>query len=326
MIIALCFDNNFVMQAGVLIQSACTSNQNNEITFFAISESISNQNKTILNDIVARFQNKKIEFIEIDISSLNEFPIRKKDHISIATYYRLLLPAILPQNINKILYFDCDMLIVDDLQSFYDTNIDSYSTAIVADMFYNDQTITNRLLYNVSEHYFNAGTLLINLDYWRKESIAQKLVAFLSEHKDLCIAHDQDAINAVLHGTIVTAPARYNIQLDFLKKNPSNMIVTEAAVLEDMMQSGKNPCVIHFTGPSKPWNFQCFNPYKNLWDFFQTQTIWKDLPKTHEFSGWKLFKWKKNQLLERLNLRPKRIDEYINVDDEISKITAKLTL
>ena len=322
--IALCFDNNFVMQAGVLIQSVCMSNQNNEITFYAISESFSEQNKLILSDLVSRFANKKINFIEIDITSLSDFPVRKKDHISLAAYYRLLLPSLLPQDVTKVLYFDCDMLVVDDLRSLYEINLDSFSTAIVADMFYNDETITNRLLYNVSDHYYNSGMLLINLDYWRTHSVAKKLVDFLSEHKDLCIAHDQDALNAVLHGTIYTAPARYNIQLDFLKKDPSNMIITDKDVLDDALASGHNPCVIHFTGPSKPWKFQCFNPYGPLWDFFQGQTIWKNQSKTHEFKGWKLLKWKRHQLSERLNLRPKRVAQYIDVQPEIERIIRKL--
>lgn len=322
--IALCFDNNFVMQAGVFIQSACMSNQANEITFFAISECFSDENKAILTDLVAHFQNKKIEFVEIDVATLNDFPVRKKDHISIAAYYRLLLPSILPQHLTKVLYFDCDMLVVDDLQPLYNLAIEDYSTAVVADMFYNDETITNRLLYNVTDHYYNSGMLLINLKYWREHSISRKLLAFITEHKDLCIAHDQDALNAVLHGTILTAPARYNIQLDFLKKEPSNMVIADKDVFDDALASGHNPCVIHFTGPSKPWKYQCFNPYGPLWDFFQGQTIWKNQPKTHEFKGWKLLKWKRHQLSERLNLRPKRVAQYIDVQPEIERIIRKL--
>ena len=320
--IALCFDNNFIRQAGVLMKSVLCSNADNQITFYCISDCISEENKKLISD-VCNDSNASVEFKGLDISKMAELPVRKGDHISLATYYRLLLPLILPEAVDRVLYLDCDMICVDDLLDFYNTNLDDKSCAITADMFYDDSRITERLQYPVEEHYFNAGMLLVNLKYWRENNISKKLMTFITENKDLCLAHDQDAINAVLHGTIKLAPARYNIQLDFLRKNPNNMIIKDKAVLEDALQSGHNPCVIHYTGPSKPWHIHSFNPYDTLFDFFQDKTVWKGTPACHEFSEYMLFKKYTKIILEKLHLMKKLKDYYIDVSKEIENIKKK---
>ena len=35
----------------------------------------------------------------------------KFSHISLATYYRLMLPEVLPVTLDKILYLDCDIIV-----------------------------------------------------------------------------------------------------------------------------------------------------------------------------------------------------------------------
>lgn len=320
--IALCFDNNFVRQAGVLIKSIICSNPENQITFYCVSDSISQENKASLENVCEN-SNAKVDFRSLDITKMSNFPVRKRDHISLATYYRLLLPLILPEELDRVLYLDCDMICVDDLLNFYNTDLEEKSCAITADMFYDDYRITERLLYPVEEHYFNAGMLLVNLKYWREHDTSKKLMTFITENKELCLAHDQDAINAVLHGTIKLAPARYNIQLDFLRKNPKNMIIKDHAVLEDALQSGHNPCIVHYTGPSKPWHIHSFNPYDPLFEFFQNKTIWKGTPACHEFSGYMLFKKYTKIVLEKLHLMKKLKDYYIDVSAEIADIKQK---
>lgn len=36
----------------------------------------------------------------------------KFSHISLATYYRLMLPEVLPVTLDKILYLDCDIIVM----------------------------------------------------------------------------------------------------------------------------------------------------------------------------------------------------------------------
>lgn len=317
--IALCFDNNFVRQAGVLIQSIIESNKDNQINIYCVNDYISDENKEKFSSLF-KYPNLKVHFTSLDISKISDFPVRKENHITLATYYRLLLPVILPKELDRVLYLDCDMICVDGLDEFYKSDFDGHSCFMVADMFYDRIENVTRLS---TDHYFNAGMLLINLEYWRKYDISKKLLDFIMNHGDICIAHDQDAINAVLHGTIKLAPAKYNIQLDFLRRKPYNLVINNQEVFEDAVNSGHNPCIIHYTGPSKPWHIHSFNPYDSLFDFFQDKTVWKGTSKTHEFKGFLLFKKYIKIILEKLYLMKKLKDNYIDFSKEISLIESK---
>ncbi|MCF0125290.1 MAG: hypothetical protein HUJ68_05960, partial [Clostridia bacterium] len=96
--IAVCFDDNFIMPAGVLITSICISNINNPITIYVVSDSLSEENKTNLKNIVTKYK-KNIEFILISLDKLKNFPLNLST-FTLATYYRLLLPQVLPQNLD----------------------------------------------------------------------------------------------------------------------------------------------------------------------------------------------------------------------------------
>lgn len=308
--IAIGIDDKFLMPAGVFYTSLLNNNKN--VNLFVISTNLSESSKESLQAIANKF-NSNLTFCFFDKSIINYFPVRKQDHISLATYYRLLLPKILPESMNKILYLDCDMIVNNNIDFLWNTNIKNYSCAASPDMYYDSESITKRLGYSVTEHYFNAGMLLINLDYWRINKISEKTIAYISDYPEKCIAHDQDAINAVLQGTIKTVSASYNIQQDFLRKDLSILEVKDEKILNDIKNCINNPYIIHYTGPSKPWTFQCVNPYKFLWNSYQRKTQWKNLSKENEFSGKRLIDWYKQRIKEILHLIPLEENKYISL-------------
>lgn len=296
--IAICIDNNFVMQAGVFITSIIKTNKD-EITIFVLSEKLSEDSKLKLLNI-SKDTNVKIEFIRIDLSSLPPLPLEGKSHISVATYYRILLPFILPESVSKVLYADCDMLVLDSLNDLYSTDITSYNAAASIDMFNNDININQRLKYSTSAGYFNAGMLLINLNNWRKNKISETAIDFIGQYPELCEAHDQDALNHALNGSYKQISVRYNMQLDFFCD--FKYLIVNTSYYDDIIESRKKPCIIHFTGPTKPWLKNCYHPYTKLWDYFQSMTEWKSLEKKYEYSGNKLKKYLIKKTLIKLHL------------------------
>ena len=297
--IAICIDNNFIMQAGVFITSIKQTNKNNKINIYVLSEALSEDSKKSLNSIT-KDSNIILNFVKIDLSSLPPLPLEGKNHISVATYYRILLPFILPDNIEKILYLDCDMLVLDDLSPLYDSDISNLNAAATIDMFNDDIRINERLMYSKEAGYFNAGMLLMNLTNWRKNKISEKAIDFIKNYPEKCEAHDQDALNHALDGSYLKVSARYNMQLDFFC-DFNNLIVNES-FYSDIEESREKPCIIHFTGPTKPWLSNCKHPYTCLWDFFQNQTGWKNKPKKNEYHGKKLFKYHIKECLIKLKL------------------------
>lgn len=308
--IVICIDDNFLMQACTFIQSLCSTNKG-EIDLFIISERLSEESKSEIKQTIEN-TNISVNFIIINLDSLPSLPLEGKEHISIATYYRLLIPFVLPHEIKKVLYLDCDMIVLDSIVDLFETDISSYCAAVTIDMFNDDKEIPKRLLYDMNIGYFNAGMLLINLDKWRSEKISEKAIDFISKYPEKCLAHDQDALNHSLNGNYLNVSTRYNLQLDFLC-DFSNLIVDEKH-FDDILQARINPCIIHFTGPTKPWLKNCNHPYTILWDYFQNKTKWKNIPKKFEYKKIKLLKYFIKQLLIALKLykdkKPFLIENY----------------
>lgn len=297
--IAICIDNNFIMQAGVLLTSINETNKEEKFSVYVLSENLNEISKKKLT-LITEGSNISLIFTKINLSSLPPLPLEGKNHISVATYYRLLLPFILPEEIKRVLYLDCDMIVVDKLLPLYESKIDELNGAATIDMFNDDIRINKRLMYSEQAGYFNAGMLLMNLDNWRKNKISEKAIEFIGKYPEKCEAHDQDALNHALDGSYLKVSAAYNMQLDFFCD--FKYLIVNESYFDDIICSREKPCIIHFTGPTKPWLKNCYHPYMKLWDYFQSKTEWNSLPKKYEYKGKMLAKYLFKKTLITLHL------------------------
>lgn len=297
--IVLSTDDNYVMPTAVLMKSIAASNPEAQIHYNIISAGLTQNAQDTLSRYLVN-PSYSISFYTIDESYLKDCPIRKGEHVSIATYFRLLLPTILPQEINKVLYIDGDVICLDSLKELWDTNLDNFSAAAVPDMRCNDIRVLNRLSFKRDDDYFNAGVMLINLDWWRKNDIQNKSIKFISENRDICKFHDQDALNVVLHGTIQTLSIRFNLQEHFFEPFENQFI--DRVYLKDMEEAKVNATLIHYTGYKKPWHKECVNPLKSIWRHFYNLTEWKNKKLVYRYSGFRHIKYEVRSLFDRLGL------------------------
>lgn len=319
--IAICIDNNFLMQAATLLRSISLTNTKHDFTVWLLSENISEENKNRLSTDFAD-SNITINYVKIDVSALPPLPLEGKAHLSIATYYRLMLPWLLPDTVSNILYLDCDMIVLDDLSALFDLDFKGHPAATTLDMFDADKSINARLAYDNNAGYMNAGMIFMNLPKWRENRISEKAIDFLRDFPEKCLAHDQDALNHALNGDYVRLSAKFNMQLDFFTEM-KDMIVKEESI-PDILESLDNPCIIHFTGPTKPWKKNCTHPYMPLWDFFQSKTSWASVSKTWEYKGSKLLKYFIKTILITLHLyrdkKPFVKEQYKTAEKILQKI------
>ncbi|GMO62769.1 MAG: glycosyltransferase family 8 protein [Treponemataceae bacterium] len=324
--IALCIDDNYPMQCGTFLKSIVITNPASAITFHIFFERLTQAHQDFLEKVIEN-TTAKIIFYRIDrekIAKIKSFPVRHDDHITLSTYYRLLLPALLPHDLAKIIYLDCDMLVLDSLEELWRTDIAAFSAGAVIDMFNDDIRIYNRLGYKRLGGYFNAGFLLINLEYWRTHQIAEKAMRFLFDEPEKCTAHDQDALNYAMWDSVTILPARYNIQADFF--NTLDTLLIDKKHHISIAESLANPCIIHFTGATKPWHRECRHPYSFLWRKIQALTPWHDGPvMIHEYHGFRRFKYAVLRFLQKRSLVPDTCIYKADVREVIEQITEKIT-
>lgn len=203
----LCFaaDDNYVKPTAVAIMTILLTNRNDSFNIYIITQSLSEKSKDILASTVKRYSSEsKIIFCFLKDSILTDFSstLKKLDHITLSTYLRLYIPALLPKDISKVLYLDSDIICAESLKELYELDLKGCSMMAAHDERTEDEENFARLKYPKENGYAAAGVLLINVDWWRKNNVQEKTLDFVAHHKELCKWHDQDALNKVLNGTI----------------------------------------------------------------------------------------------------------------------------
>jgi len=235
--------------------------ENNEkdfdcINIFIIDDGINISNKNKILELTEKY-NCKITFIQPNFDSIN---ILMPHHLnSFTTYSKLFISTILPDNIDKIIYLDCDSLILGSYKELWNLDIDNYYCAGVLDIVSED--IKKLFWYLDVNSYINAGFLLINLKKWREDLIEERFIDFLSKNYGKFYFVDQGVINLVFDGKIKVVEPKYNLMcyfqfLDYdLAKNFSG-IENEYYSKEIVDESRKNPVFLHFIrgGLNRPWN------------------------------------------------------------------------
>lgn len=277
--IVLATDNNFVQHCDVAMTSIMEHNKN--INFYIITDGLSEKNKKNLSDQVNKY-NCTLDFLYVDKSIIDKLPMPKSNnlkHISPATYYRLFVTELLPQNIEKLIYLDCDMIIRGDLNDLWNTNLNGYAMAAVYQN--NNWAINNhtfdRLNISSKRGYFNAGMLVINLKYWRDNNVQEKLLKYLHENYDKIVYHDQDVLNVILNKHTLSISPIWNMLTDFYKSLNKDINCGCVLISSDKLETYKNNSkIIHFVSRPKPWEYACNHPlYKEYYKYLK-KTIYKD--------------------------------------------------
>ncbi|WP_197064975.1 glycosyltransferase family 8 protein [Leptolyngbya sp. KIOST-1] len=216
----------------------------------------------------------------------------------ISNYYRLLLPAIVPSQFNKLIYLDSDVVVEGDLAELWDQDIEDQYLLAVADPVH--KTILSAEHLNpydldkkglTEEHkYLNAGVLVINLEKWREAKIADLVLEFIGNHPDLPFP-DQDAINVILAGKWREISPLWNqMHVVHFFATPEHNPYDEK-LYADLI---RKPNIIHYTTRPKPWNKNCIHPQADRYFKYLDQTAWK---------GWRISDLSYNLDLARRSIR-----------------------
>lgn len=116
--IACNIDANFMQHCAVTLVSLFENNKSADICVHIVAPSLSEENQQILRNLVASYGND-IRFYFPPEDLLSCFAIKKfGKRISMATYYRCMFSAILPDDVEKVLYLDCDIVVLGDISDF----------------------------------------------------------------------------------------------------------------------------------------------------------------------------------------------------------------
>ena len=259
--INICFatDDNYAKYMGIAITSILRHKLPfDNIHIYVLDGGISQKNKDKLAKLqkIAKFN---ITFIKMNDEVFHKYPLRGNPHFTYATYYRLVLPTLLP-NVDKLIYLDCDIIVRNSLATLMNEDMENNLCKGVIDVL----NVENQNRLHLDK-YVNAGVLLINLKKWRQYDVWQKFKTYLEQHFDEILWNDQDIMNAVLKGKIDYLDQRWNTQLTEY----------EGGRTEEFREIGEKAFIMHFISDKKPWKF-CKSKYEQYYFQEALHSPWKD--------------------------------------------------
>ena len=275
-------DNNYVPFLGVAITSLIKNNQKDfdKINIFILDDEITSKNKKRLENLLDNpnhnlyfIKTKNVNDLKIDLYSLGE-------NQNLTSYSRLFVASLLPKDIDKIIYLDCDMLILDSFKELWMTNIEEYPCGAVLDV--TDDFYKINLGFKLEDEYINAGFLLINLKKWRQDNVEEKFIQFMVENQNKFYQHDQGVLNEVFKNQFLILDPKYNflprfkvLSYDLARKY---LGIKGEYYSKDIIDNAKqNPIVVHFRGFywSELWANEN-HPYRNLYEKYSELAGFKE--------------------------------------------------
>src|ERR1035437_7017983 len=248
-------DTNYAMPLAVCITSVFENNKSNIIHVFVLYSSLTEKQKEIFNNL-AKSYNQNISLIQVEEHYFSTAPTLRW---SKEAYYRLLISELLPKNIDKLLYLDCDIIVNKPLNDLYDQDLgEYYISALRTEVKYTD--FGKRLGLSPEGYYYQSGVILFNLKKCRSILSYEKASKILNELNEKIIAVDQDVMNVMFYGKIKDLDKKYNNdEITNYNRNNSDRFFNrlDKKIID-------NTVIFHYAA-GKPWNNLFSGSCEDIW-------------------------------------------------------------
>lgn len=266
----LTLDENYLLPCKVMLDSFFASNpQEKDVTVYLLHSAIPGGKLSELDTFCADFGARLIP-IAVEPTLFENAPTSKRYPKEM--YYRLLSPLILPRQVERVLYLDPDMLIINPLRPLWEQNLGGnvFAAASHTGLTEMANEINQRRL-DTEHEYFNSGVMLIDLKAARSLVTAEDVFRCVSEHEKELILPDQDVFN-MLYGK-QTLPVE-DVLWNYDVRNYAKYLIRSSGS-HDLNWVMDNTAVLHFCGKNKPWHADYKNPFGMLYLHYQNLTLRK---------------------------------------------------
>lgn len=278
--IAYSSDNNYVPFLGTSLYSLLENNMSdfNTISIHILSNNITPTNKSHLENICSNFKSECVFYNMSDIKDRLKGIVVKT--IAISAYARLFLPEILPNDIPKIFYLDCDSIILGSFKELWKQPMENNLIFGVEDVI--PTPFKQKMNMLPSDKYINSGMLPMNIELMRKENSYSKIMEFMNNYDGEIPHHDQGVINTLFHSRCKIIHPKYNCITPFFLMNSEQLKTLYKMNLyysqKELNEATNKPIFGHLTQSliTRPWFKNSKHPLTNKFLYYLNKTPWSD--------------------------------------------------
>lgn len=265
--ILVSFNKNYIKPFHVLVESILHNNPNEQFHFWLLHSSVETK------DLLAPFDPNLVQItpIKVDSKLFDEAHITSRYPQEM--YYRLLSPLFLPTHLDKILYLDPDILVINSLKPLWEMDLEGNTFGAASHTGLVDiMNPINRIRLQTDHDYYNTGVMLIDLNKARELIDSDEIFKIVNEKGIELLLPDQDVFNHLygkytldLDETLYNYDARYYQQYR-LRSNGEH----------DLNWVIKNTVVLHFCGKNKPWHKNYTSKFASLYKHYMHKLNYLD--------------------------------------------------
>lgn len=261
------FDQNYIRPFEVMIKSLVTTNANETFHVWLLHSEIPIEKLQALHEFCSE-QRVTLTPIKVDRAIFEHAPISKQYPQEM--YYRLLAPLLLPESMDKVLYIDPDILVINSVRPLWDIDLQDHAFAAASHSGVFDlMSDVNRVRLGQEHDYYNSGVILMDLRKARELVCAQDIFDYVAEHAAELLLPDQDVFNALygddtlqIDDTIWNFDPRYFSAYRLRSNGQCDM--------DWLMQ---NTVFLHFCGKRKPWKATYSSRFAALYKHYMNLTF-----------------------------------------------------
>ncbi len=263
--------DNYAKISGTSIVSLFENNKEvDEINVYLIENGFTQKTKDKFSELAERY-GRKVFFIPLpDLNGegydLGLVSIKKKWMFD--SYSRLFLDSLLPDDVERVIYLDGDVLVLDSLKKLWEMDLNGKSCAACMDCV--SEPYYDIFGIDKNNRYCNSGLILMDLKAWREKGIGEKVKLHVHNNNGYVFFMEQTVFNAVLQNEILYLPFKYNVSslvqvlsYDDLMKLRKPLHFYESNEVEEAKEK---PIVVHMTGffyiINRAWNEVTNHPDK----------------------------------------------------------------
>jgi lipopolysaccharide biosynthesis glycosyltransferase len=264
----LCTNAHFLQHVAVCLASLLANNSALFFDIVIVAQTTETLDEEKLRRSLRQFPNHSLTVRKFTIPEDLLLPLNPLAHYTLDTYTRLWVNEFFGSNIDRVLYLDADIVVVDSIAPLWTTDLDGALMGAV-DIPGSDRGVT-RLAMRAEDGYFNAGVLIIDVAQWRASRAEQIVIDYIRKNPDR-VLYDQDALNACFHACTQRLDYRWNVIRPFYRE--PLVLPLPRAEIEAIRREAR---IIHFNGGSKPWSYFCDHPRRAEYQRYLRMTEWRD--------------------------------------------------
>lgn len=252
--ILVTLNHGYIEPLRVMLRSLCESNPGCQFKVFVVHSSLKEEDFIRIKSAVPA-ERCEIADTYVPYDRFPDLPF--SEQWPKEACYRIFAAHILPEDLDRVLYLDPDMVIINNIEQLYNLVMDNMYFAACTHLFEPVQSVVRYNLKMAPKTvYVNSGMMLINLEQLREEQNIDQVYDYINKNRKKLHLFDQDTLNGLYSERILPLnPLLYNLDEKYFKAYNLSPAYKENRIDHDWVK--KNTVIIHFCGKIKPWQEQC---------------------------------------------------------------------